>query len=99
MFNKKINPQISHEYILVIVICIVAACRVFIFNAAFPLFNNVDEQAHFDLVYKYSNGQLPQAEVENFNGEAAELMVLYGTSEYLSKVKQFPKGSAPDRKS
>lgn len=95
MPNKKINPQVSHEYTIVIVICIVAACRIFIFNAAFPLFNNVDEQMHFDLVYKYSNGQLPQAEVENFNREAAELVVLYGTPEYLSKVERFSKGAVP----
>src|SRR4030042_1382158 len=95
MFNKKISPQVSHEYILVIVICIVAACRIFIFNAAFPLFNNVDEEYHFDLVYKYSNGQLPQVEVENFGRETAELILLCGTYEYLSKAEQSPKDTVP----
>jgi hypothetical protein len=95
MFKNKMNPQFSYEYIIVIVICIIAACRIFIFNAAFPLFNNVDEQAHFDLVYKYSNGQLPRASAENFSRESAELILLYGTPEYLSKAEQFPKGSVP----
>jgi hypothetical protein len=95
MLKNKINPQVSYEYIIVIVICIIAACRVFIFNAAFPLFNNVDEQAHFDLVYKYSNGQLPRAAAENFSRESAELILLYGTPEYLSKAEQFPQSSFP----
>ncbi len=95
MFNNKINPQVSHEYTIIKVICIIAACRVFIFNAAFPLFNNVDERAHFDLVYKYSDGQIPRAKVENFSREAAKLILLYGTPEYLSKAEQFPQSSVP----
>ena len=33
--------------------------HVFVFSAAFPFFNNVDEQNHFDLVVKYSEGQFP----------------------------------------
>jgi hypothetical protein len=37
----------------------VAGLRVFIYAAAFPFFCNVDESAHFDLVLKYSRGQLP----------------------------------------
>jgi hypothetical protein len=36
----------------------VAAIRVFVFAAAFPFFNNVDEQAHVDLVVKYSHGNV-----------------------------------------
>jgi hypothetical protein len=95
MFKNKINLQVSYEYIIIIVICIIAAVRIFIFNAAFPLFNNVDEQEHFDLVYKYSNGQLPCAAVENFSRESAELLLLYGTPEYFSKTEQFPKGTVP----
>ncbi|MDD5063192.1 MAG: DUF2142 domain-containing protein [Phycisphaerae bacterium] len=88
MFNHKINPPASHEYAIVFVLCIIAAVRIFIFNAAFPLFNNVDEDAHFDLVYKYSNGQIPRAAVENFSRESAELILLYGTTEYVSKPEQ-----------
>jgi len=82
-----------HERIIVLALCIVAACRIFIFNAAFPLFNNVDENQHFDLVYKYSQGYLPRSGMENYSREAAELFVLYGTPEYLFKPEQFPDGS------
>jgi hypothetical protein len=93
MFKNNINPQISHEYIIVVVICIIAACRIFIFNAAFPPFNNVDERAHFDLIYKYSSGQLPSAAVGNFSRESAEIVLLYGTPEYLLTSEQFSKST------
>jgi len=42
-----------HERSIVLALCVAAACRVFLFSAAFPYFNNVDEPAHFDLVMKY----------------------------------------------
>ena len=80
---------------IILSLCIVGGCRVFLFSAAFPLFNNVDERAHFDLVYKYSKGHLPGAEAENFSREAAELISLYKTPEYLYKAEEFPKGSFP----
>ena len=35
------------ERIFVVVLCMLAAARVFIYSAAFPFFNNVDEQMHF----------------------------------------------------
>jgi hypothetical protein len=93
MLKKNINLQSSHEYIIVVLICIIAACRIFIFSAAFPLFNNVDERAHFDLIYKYSSGQLPTAAAENFSRESAEIILLYGTPEYLFKLEQLSKNN------
>ena len=80
---------------IILLLCIIAACRIFLFNAAFPLFNNVDEELHFDLVYKYSKGQFPKAEVEDFNRQAVELIILYKTPEYLFKAEQFSEGSFP----
>jgi hypothetical protein len=79
----------------VILLLFVAALRTFVYNAAFPLFNNVDEQAHFDLVYKYSEGHIPTVGVENLGCAAAELIALYGTPEYLFKAEQFPEGAIP----
>jgi hypothetical protein len=59
-------------------------CRVFLFSAAFPFFNNVDEQAHFDTVYKYARGYLPREIAPKFDVGAAEQIALYATREYLS---------------
>jgi len=69
--------------------------RIFLFSAAFPFFNNVDEPAHFDLVYKYSQGHLPRAGVEKYSREAVELIVFHATLEYLHKPEWFADGSFP----
>lgn len=74
-------------------LCIVACARVFVYSAAFPFFNNVDEQAHFDLVCKYSHGHVPiPGHLENFSRESAELIALHQSPEYLLSSKD---GAAP----
>jgi 4-amino-4-deoxy-L-arabinose transferase-like glycosyltransferase len=73
------------ERLIIFIICVAAAIRVFLFSAAFPFFNNVDEQAHFDLVYKYSKGRLPAAAIEKFDPQAAKIIALNGTDEYFNK--------------
>ncbi len=81
--------QSKREHIFVVFLCLIAAVRVFIFSSAFPFFNNVDEHAHFDLVYKYSLGHIPKEKIENYNRRSAELIILYNTPEYLSRPDRF----------
>jgi hypothetical protein len=66
----------------------IAAIRVFVFSAAFPFFNNVDEQAHVDLVVKYAHGKAPRA-IEPFASEAAVYFAVYSTPEYFVKREQY----------
>lgn len=84
----------KNEFVIVVILCIVAAVRIFIFSAAFPFFNNVDEQAHYDLVYKYSKGQIPNA-LEKFSAGASELIVLFSSPEYLCDPLSFPNAQFP----
>lgn len=65
-----------------------AAIRVFLFATAFPFFNNVDEQAHLDLVVKYAQGNPPRA-LEPFSPEAASYFALYRTPEYFVGPEQY----------
>src|SRR2546423_14782003 len=69
-------------------LCALAAIRVFIFAAAFPFFNNVDEQAHVDLVVKYSHGKVPRA-IEPFASESALYFAVYSSPEYFVKPEQY----------
>jgi len=69
-------------------LCALAAIRVFVFAAAFPFFNNVDEQAHMDLVVKYAHGNPPRA-LEPFSPEAARYFALYRTPEYFVGPEQY----------
>lgn len=84
----------KHERRVVLVLCALAMCRVFLFSAAFPFFNNVDEQAHFDTVYKYARGYLPREIAPKYDDGAAESIVLYATPEYLSRSEQAGGGDA-----
>lgn len=76
-------------------LCAIAAVRVFLFAAAFPLFNNMDEQAHVDLVLKYARGYWPSQLLERFDRESARLFAWYGTPEYVTPPSRFPGGRAP----
>jgi hypothetical protein len=79
---------IRHERKLILLFCAVAAVRVLIFSAAFPFFNNVDEQAHVDLVMKYARGRVPR-DLGQYSSESAHYFSLYGTPEYFTAPQQF----------
>lgn len=79
---------------MIFLLCLLAAVHVFIFSAVFPLINNVDEQAHFDLALKYSHGHLPRS-LEPISQEAMQYIVIFGSQEYLWSPKTFPDGRFP----
>src|SRR3954464_13470496 len=85
---------IRHERKLILLFCAVAAVRVLIFSAAFPFFNNVDEQAHVDLVMKYARGQLPR-DLGSYSSESAHYFSLYGSPEYFTAPRQFTDSGFP----
>jgi hypothetical protein len=84
----------SLEHRLVFLLCCVAAFHVFVFSAAFPFFNNVDEQIHFDLAVKYSQGHVPRA-LEPISAEAVPYAVLYGSPEFVGIPANLPDGQFP----
>lgn len=86
------SGTLERKYILLL--CCLAAVRVFIFSAAFPLINNVDEQAHFDQAVKYSHGHLPRG-LEPLSREAMQYIVIYGSQEFLWPPETFPDKQFP----
>ena len=72
----------KHERAIILALCALAMLRIFFFSAAFPFFNNVDEEFHLDVVIKYAKGYLPRKDSSYFDKESAEFMVLYDTLEY-----------------
>lgn len=81
-----------HESRIVLLLCLAAAFRVFLFSAAFPFFNNIDEQLHLDMVHKHARGYLPKKGNSGFDRASAEWIVLHGSPEYLH---DFPDSRAP----
>ncbi|MGA2245777.1 MAG: DUF2142 domain-containing protein [Verrucomicrobiota bacterium] len=63
-------------------LCCLGAIHVFAYAAAFPFFNNVDEQAHFDLVIKYSHADVPRG-MELISEECVPYFAFYSASFYL----------------
>jgi Predicted membrane protein (DUF2142) len=85
---------VRHERKLILLLCAIAAIRVFTFCAAFPFFNNVDEQAHLDLVMKYARGDVPR-DLGHYSSESANAIALYGTPEYFMAPWQFATNDFP----
>lgn len=77
-----------------LLLCVAAAVRVFIYSAGFPMFSNIDEPRHFDLVVKYSHGEVPRS-LNDVCPEAARDIAIFGSPEYLKSPKDFPDGKIP----
>src|SRR4029077_5263526 len=82
------------ERAVILLLCLVAAVRVFVYSAAFPFFSNVDEDLHFDLITQYSEGRLPRA-FEPLKEESLSWIVPYASPEFLFIPDQFPEGKFP----
>ena len=82
------------ERIAVLLLCLLGAIHVFIFSAAFPFFSVVDEQVHFDLAVRYSQGDIPRS-LTPPSAEALPFLVIYGTPEYLTPPASQPGGVTP----
>jgi hypothetical protein len=82
------------ERILILLLCLAAALRIFIFCAAFPFFTDVDEDLHFDLVMRYSLGQMPRT-FDLLSKESLDWIVPYASPEFVQTPDRFPDGKFP----
>jgi hypothetical protein len=87
------NPPVAfpdaQEGRIVFLLCCLAAVHVFVFSAAVPFFSNVDEQIHFDLTIKYSQGHIPR-NLETLSDETVFYPVVFGSHEFLWPSNDFP---------
>ena len=83
-----------NERKLILLFCAIASLRVFTFSAAFPFFNNVDEQAHVDLVMKYARGDVPR-DLGHYFPESTNSIALYGSPEFFMAPEQFQANDFP----
>jgi hypothetical protein len=84
----------SKERWLVLAFCLIAAVRVFIYAAAFPFYNNVDEGSHLDMVLKYSRLP-PSSDMEHYTQESVRILMLYASPEFGLTPDKFPGGKFP----
>jgi hypothetical protein len=88
------STQSHAERRWIILLCVLAGLRVFLFSSAFPFFSNVDEYTHFDQVVKYSNGQWPLG-MDKFDKESAVIICLCTSPEYMKKPSAFANNAFP----
>lgn len=94
MQNAGNGTSSPREKKIALLLCLLAAIHVFVFSAAFPFFNNVDEGMHFDLVLKYSHGQVPRY-IEPVSADSAGYLALMNSHAYLGTPAEFPGGQLP----
>jgi len=78
----------------VFLLCLAGAIHVFIFSAAFPVFNQLDEGCHFDLVVRYSQAQLPRG-LQPMCLESSLYLLTYRSPEFMSRAQDNPGGHFP----
>lgn len=88
------NGETPKEREIIWLLCLAAAFHVFVFSAAFPFFNNVDEPFHFDLVLKYSHGNVPR-NIEVMSPDSAAWLALLNCHAYFARPEQYPAGQFP----
>src|SRR5215468_8589538 len=88
------SKSFRNEHLLILLLCAVAAFRVFIFSAAFPFFSNIDEDLHFDLITQYSHAQIPHS-FDRLKEETLNWIVPYASPEFLFPPEHFSDGKFP----
>jgi hypothetical protein len=87
-------PEKFSEKKVLFFLCIFAALHVFVFSAAFPFFNNVDEPSQFDLLVKYSHGHIPRGQ-EFFSKDSSAYLTLFSSCAYMGTPDMFPDHKMP----
>ena len=86
--------MLRDERWLIALLCFVGALRTFLYAAAFPFFSNGDEDLHFDLIVRYSDGRIPR-NFDVLSNDALNLISLYASPEFLQTPDQFQDGKFP----
>jgi len=76
--------KLQYEKPIIILLFIIALVRLFVFSSAFPFFNNIDEQMHFDLVVKYARGYVLGKDTSRlYDRESVAYIARFGSPEYF----------------
>ncbi|MBF0531007.1 MAG: DUF2142 domain-containing protein [Deltaproteobacteria bacterium] len=86
---------LGRETWFVAAVCLLVAVKIFFYSASLPFFNNVDEEAHFDLIWKYAEGQWPEKGADITDAEALDFIVVYSSPEFKRRAQQYPGGVYP----
>jgi hypothetical protein len=78
----------AHSVRIVALLSALAAIRILIFCAAFPLTNPTDERYHLATIQMYARGRLPGRDLPQVDSEATGNLLLYWSPEYTRTPQQ-----------
>lgn len=85
---------VTREKKFVLLLACLAVLHVFIFSAAYPFFNNVDEPEHLDLAVRYAHADIPR-HLDPPDEEALPYLATFSTLEYTRPPESQPGGVFP----
>lgn len=80
--SRKWSAELTRDQVFIAIVCLAATVRVLFFSASLPFFA-LDEELHFDAIYKYANGYTRQSALPSFDRETAEIIELYHSPQFL----------------
>jgi len=83
-----------YELLIIAVLSAFAGLRILVYSVAFPVFSQVDEDMHFDLVLRYARGQVPRS-FDLLSSETLNWAVPYASPEFLQDPQQLPDHKFP----
>jgi len=93
MTSAESKPP-RNEHFFILLLCVAAGFRVFLFSAALPFFSNIDEDLHFDLITQYSHAKAPHS-FDRLKDETLNWIVPYASPEFLFPPDHFPEAKFP----
>ena len=88
--QRPLSSRATRWYVAAL--CLFGAVRIFLGAAGLPLFNDVDEDPHFDLVHKFARGHWPGPGQQAPDEETIQVLAMYGTVEFLRPPERCPDG-------
>jgi hypothetical protein len=82
----------AHSDRIVAALAALAAIRILILCAAFPLTNTIDERFHLVTIQMYAQGNLPGRELPHADSKATSNLLLYWSPEYGLTAEEMARG-------
>jgi hypothetical protein len=79
---EKPATQLTRAQIVVALFCVAASLKILFFSVSLPFFP-LDEELHFDAIYKFANGYHKSRDLPGFDHNTAEIIERYHSPQFL----------------
>ena len=83
-FDRALN---KNQYLIIGLFTLAVFIKTVLLSAAYPIFTNVDEPEHYDVISKYGRGHIPVSE-DIFDDQTSLITIVKSTREYILNEQQ-----------